>query len=108
MKCSPVLPTGSTARLDDSELYAPEDTIVRHTLQLQTFWKGCGLLLAALLVMIGVPQQAAAVNLDQPVPFIEAIGPVAVVPGGWRSPISTVMANSTLRLQLLALEDCNS
>jgi IPT/TIG domain len=49
----------------------------------QAFWKGCGILLAALFLVIGIPpQQAAATSPNQPVPYIEAIGPVAVAPGG--------------------------
>lgn len=55
---------------------------MRHAVQLQAFWKSFGILLAAILLTMGVASPRAAATVNQPVPFIEAIGPVAVVPGG--------------------------
>jgi hypothetical protein len=74
---------------------------MRHAAQLQAFWKGCGILLAALLLVIGVPpRQAAATNPNQPVPYIEAIGPIAVAPGGALFTLTVTGSNFTATSQV--------
>ena len=56
---------------------------MRLAVPLQAFWKSFGISVAAILLTMGIaPPRAAAQVTNQPVPFIEAIGPVAVTPGG--------------------------
>ncbi len=73
---------------------------MRQGERLHAFWKGCGILFAAILLGLGVaPPQAVAIP-NQPVPYIEAIGPVAVAPGGALFTLTVTGSNFTATSQV--------
>ncbi len=73
---------------------------MRQAAQLRTFWKSFGILFTAIaLTMAAVPPPAAALP-TQPVPYIEAIGPVAVAPGGALFTLTVTGSNFTATSQV--------
>ncbi|MEQ1354731.1 MAG: FG-GAP-like repeat-containing protein, partial [Candidatus Acidiferrum sp.] len=73
---------------------------MRHTAPLQAFWKTLGILSAAILFTMGIVSPRAAATVNQPVPFIEAIGPVAVAPGGALFTLTVTGGNFTATSQV--------
>jgi FG-GAP-like repeat/Abnormal spindle-like microcephaly-assoc'd, ASPM-SPD-2-Hydin len=74
---------------------------MRLAVPLQAFWKSFGISVAAILLTMGIaPPRAAAQITNQPVPFIEAIGPVAVTPGGALFTLTVTGSNFTATSQV--------